>query len=306
MTPPFGENLCGRGVNWGDFNGDGRQEIYVSNYRLQENLLWMRGDNGQFENRASFYKIAGVERDGWCGHTIGSEWGDFDNDGDLDLFTANLAHPRYIEFSNRSVLYENRLDEGGLFRDVRAEWGIKYEETHSDPAWGDVDADGDLDLFITSIYPNRRSFLYLNDPDWNRFTDVTFLAGARITNAWGCAFSDFDNDGDLDLAVGSNEGVRLLRNLGTENHWLEVDLRIPGSGYGTRVLLKRGKERQMRELAGGKGTTSQHSRVIYFGLGHDDAPVKLEILYPSGRKTKLKKVSPDQILVVNAPDPQEK
>lgn len=192
-------------------------------------------------DQACFYGVAGQEKDGWWGHTIGSEWGDFDNDGDLDLITANLAHPRYIEFSNRTCLYENRLRQDGVFREVRAEWGIKYQETHSDPAWGDVDSDGDLDLFLTCIYPNRPSFLYLNDLGDHHFRDVTFLAGVQVTNAWGCAFSDFDRDGDLDLAVGSGKSLHLFRNRGSRANWLEVDVQAPGSAYGTRILLKQGR-----------------------------------------------------------------
>ncbi|MFH1862014.1 MAG: FG-GAP-like repeat-containing protein [bacterium] len=299
LAPPFGEELCGRGVNWGDFDGDGDQDIYVSNYRLQQNLLWENTGSGSFEERACFYQIAGTERDGCWGHTIGSEWGDFDNDGDLDLFTANLAHPRYLEFSNRSCLYENRLRQDGVFREVRRDWRIKYEETHADPAWGDVDADGDLDLYLTSVYPKRRSFLYQNDPDHHRFTDVTYLAGVRIYNGWGCAFSDYDNDGDLDLAVGSGDGIRLFRNRGTGNHWLELDVAIPGGGLGTRVLLSRGKELQLREIQGGKGTTTQHSQTLFFGLGKNAAPVDLEIRFPQGEKMTLKKITLDQKLRIS-------
>ncbi len=300
LAPPFGENLCGRGVNWGDFDGDGDQDIYVSNYRLQENFLWENAGEA-LKDQACFYGIAGQERDGWWGHTIGSEWGDFDNDGDLDLITANLAHPRYIEFSNRTCLYENRLRQEGTFKEVHSLWGIKYEETHSDPAWGDVDGDGDLDLYITSIYPSRRSYLYLNDLPERRFREVTYLAGARMSNAWGGAFSDFDQDGDLDLIVGSSEGVRLFRNRGTGHHWLEVEVALPGSGYGTRLLLQQGEKSQLREIQGGKGTTSQHSHRAYFGLGSDSEPVNLEIRFPDGSKVKRKKVALDQKVVILPP-----
>ncbi|TKJ40750.1 hypothetical protein CEE37_07235 [candidate division LCP-89 bacterium B3_LCP] len=299
IQPPFGENLCGRGVAWGDFDGDDHQDVYVSNYRLQENLLWSVNSDGVISNKARYYGIAGKEFEGWWGHTIGSEWADFDNDGDLDLFSSNLAHPRYIEFSHRSCLYENRLNKEEFFYDIRGDWGIKYEETHSDPAWGDVDGDGDLDLFITSIYPDRRSFLYLNDLEAETFKDVTYLAGVRITNGWGCAFSDFDNDGDLDLIVGSGEGVRLFRNDATNHHWIEVELDVPGSAYGTKVTVKCGKKQIYRELSGGKGTTSQHSNTLYFGLGSYDKPVNIEVRYPWGGRVKLKKVQPDQKVVVS-------
>ncbi|MBM3323860.1 hypothetical protein FJY69_10340, partial [candidate division WOR-3 bacterium] len=156
ITPPYGKDLAGRGVNWADFDDDGDQDCFVSNYRLCENFLWVNNADSTFTNRAGELGVSGDEVNGWYGHTIGAAWGDFDNDGDLDLFTADLAHPRYIEFSNRSRLYENQGPTAyPRFRDRRAELGIRFEETHSDPAWADVDNDGDLDLYITSIYEGR-------------------------------------------------------------------------------------------------------------------------------------------------------
>ncbi|MEO0078813.1 MAG: FG-GAP-like repeat-containing protein, partial [candidate division WOR-3 bacterium] len=221
IMPPYGKDLAGRGVSWADFDSDGDQDCFVSNYRLCENFLWVNNGDSTFANRAGELGVSGDEVNGWYGHTIGAAWGDYDNDGDLDLFTADLAHPRYIEFSNRSRLYENQGPTAyPRFRDRRAELGIRYEETHSDPAWADVDNDGDLDLYITSVYEGRRSFLYENQgrdpsafrPTHSGFREVTWLSGTRVYNGWGCAFADFDNDGDQDLAVGSSSGMRLFRN----------------------------------------------------------------------------------------------
>ncbi|MEO0082748.1 MAG: FG-GAP-like repeat-containing protein, partial [candidate division WOR-3 bacterium] len=198
---PHGTDLAGRGVSWADYDDDGYQDCYVSNYRLCENFLWHNNGQGRFENVAGREGVSGDEVNGWYGHTIGAEWADYDNDGDLDLFTADLAHPRYIEFSNRSRLYQNQGPKVyPRFTDRRAEAGIRYEETHSDPAWADVDNDGDLDLYVTSIYEGRRSFLYENqlitrNPKPNvqtpGFFEVTWLSGTRCYNGWGCAFSDF-------------------------------------------------------------------------------------------------------------------
>ncbi|MCK7470364.1 MAG: VCBS repeat-containing protein [Desulfomicrobium escambiense] len=119
-----------------------------------------------------------------------------DLDGDMDVFSANLAHPRYIVFSDRSMLLRN---DGGRFTDVRAEMGIRYDETHSFPVWADFDSDGLPDLYITSVYPNRRSFLYMNTG--NGFQDNTWLAGARVMDGWHVSAVDFDCDGRPDLSV---------------------------------------------------------------------------------------------------------
>jgi len=130
------------------------------------------------------------------------------NHGFKDLYVSNLAHPRFLDFSDQSQLLfiepggsENRFEKSG----------IQFEESSADPSFADVDKDGDLDLYITSIYRGRPSHLYRNEgKGW--FTDITWLSNNRVTNAWGAAFSDFDNDGDLDLLVASSEGVRLLQN----------------------------------------------------------------------------------------------
>lgn len=296
MTPPFGKDLCGRGVNWGDYDNDGDIDIYVSNYRLQENLLWENLGNNRTMDAALLKGVAGFEKDGWWGHTIGSEWGDYDNDGDLDLITANLAHPRYIDFSNKTCLYENSGAPGYTFKERRTEAGIKYDETHSDPAWGDVDNDGYLDLYITCIYENMRSYLYRNKGD-GTFEDITYLSGTRTFNGWGCAFSDYDRDGDLDLLVASGSGVKLLRNDSAENHWIQV--KVVGtssnkSGIGARIEITQNHHRQIREIQGGKGTTSQHTLVAHFGLGDSESPIRISIRFPSGATRTLDKVTADQ------------
>ena len=284
MIPPFGKPLCGRGVNWGNYDNDGNQDIYVSNYRLQENLLWKNLGNGKVIDVALLLGVAGIEKEGWWGHTIGSEWGDYDNDGDLDLITANLAHPRYIDFSNKTCLYENQGAPNWTFVDRRSQAGIKYDECHSDPAWGDVDNDGYLDLYITCIYENMRSYLYHNKGD-GTFEDITYLSGTRAFNGWGCAFSDYDNDGDLDLVIGSGSGVKLFRNDSPTKHWIQVKVvgtKSNKSGIGTRVEIVQNKQHQLREIQGGKGTTSQHSLIAHFGLGDSSKPVKITVKFPLG------------------------
>ena len=268
MIPFLEEHLCGRGVSPCDFDRDGDMDIFVSNYRLQENLLWENVE-GLAVNSALDLGLAGKRTEGWWGHTIGSAWGDPDSDGDWDLFSANLAHPRYITFSDRSMFYRN---DGGDFTDIRAEAGIKFEETHSSPVWGDFNNDGLLDLFLTSVYPDRRSFLYLNSGD-GTFRDVTWLSGARVFNGWGAAAADYNLDGRLDLAVGSGNGPVLLTNTTEEGYWLLVRVAPPEdcnpSGIGCTVVLEQGDTALMRQIEGGSGTTSQNSGILHFGLPGD-------------------------------------
>ncbi len=222
--------------------------------------------------RLPMTEVDGEQVDGWWGHTIGCQWGDFDGDGDFDLIACNLAHPRDSKFSNRTMLYRND-GPGKPFAEVRREWGIKYDECHSEPVWGDFDNDGDLDLYITCVYPDRRSYLYRNDG--GRFTDVTFLSGTRVFNGWGCATADFDGDGDLDLAACGGGKVELFRNDGGGRNWLEIAL--DDSGYtdrtaiGAVVIAHFDGRRAIRQVEGGKGAGSQSSLVVHFGLGEAES-----------------------------------
>ncbi len=294
------EKMNGRGVNWGDYNNDGLLDIFVSNYRLDPNFLWRNNGDGTFTNVAEEQGVEGKQKKRNYGHTIGSEWGDYDHDGDLDLFSANLAHPRYIGYSDKSMLLENSGPPHYRFKERTQEAGIRYQETHSDPSFADYDNDGDLDLFITAIYPKGKSVLYRNNGH-GKFEDVTWLAGARVTNGWGSAFTDFDRDGDLDLVVGSDDGIRLFANDGNPNNWLHVKVvgnRCNRDGIGSRVTVRSHDLEQIREVQGGKGTGTQHSLPVEFGLGGDDGPVDLEVRNSCGQVIKRMGVTPNQMVTV--------
>lgn len=300
-TPEYTDNpgQAGRGVAPADFDNDGRQEILVTNYRLNRNFCWKQADSVMVDV-AALYGLSGTFKQGYYGHSIGADWGDFDNDGDLDLFIANLAHPRYLDISDKSQFLRNdglacRIVEGDSvyywqFTDITASAGISYDELHSDPLFFDADNDGWLDIFITSVYENDRSYLYHNNGDGS-FTDITWLSGARVYNGWGSASGDLDRDGLPDLVVGSGNGSKILHNNTiTKNRSLWVKpvwkadsvyladsvaefASLPQSpAFGTRVivLLKnpKGKEyRLIRELSSAKGTASQNASELHFGLG---------------------------------------
>jgi hypothetical protein len=287
--------MCGRGVAACDFDEDGDVDLYVSNYRLNANFLFVNDGAGKFEERSAALGVQGERQppDGsYFGHTIGSCWGDVDGDGDLDLFTANLAHPRFVSqgFSNLSMLYRNPAhgdEQGeGAFRECRRESGIRFQETHSDPALVDYDNDGDLDLSITCVYEGVPSALFRNDGT-GRFEPVTFRSRAVAFHGWGQAWLDHDGDGDLDLVVASSGGVRLLRNRGNDNHWLRVALegkRGNRFGIGARVevetLAGEPRRRFVREIRAGRGTTSQDESVAHFGLGDYAGRVRVSVTWP--------------------------
>ena len=308
--------LAGRGVSPADYKNNGRQSIFVSNYRLNRNYLW-DWQSVRFADNAALFGVAGHKfripnQNGYFGHTIGADWGDFNNNGRLDLFIANLAHPRFIEFSDISMLLRNdglvsrSIGNNALvyykFTDVTKEAGISFDELHSEPNWFDADNDGFLDLFITSVYENDRSYLYLNNRD-GTFTEITWLSGVRVYNGWGNSVADLNNNGRVDLVVGSGNGVKIFRNDTVNNYqsvfykpvWNEGEMRIinrdiqnssiPNSpAFGTKVIVKvllsGGEELTLiRELNGGKGTTSQNDQFLHFGI-RDGRLISAEIWQP--------------------------
>ena len=282
---------CGRGVSWGDFNQDGRMDIFVSNYRLDMNFLFKNIGGGKFDPVIST-PLMGERISGNYGHTIGSQWADYDNDGDWDLFSANLAHPRFIEFSDKSMLYKNTAGE---FKDVRAEAGITFAETHSDPSWGDFDNDGFPDLFITSIYDGRESFLYKNNGD-GTFTNVNYSSGLVVYNGWGGAWADVDNDGDLDLF---SRG--LFINNGQTGNWVEFILEGKNTNraaIGTTVVVKTPEKTMMRMVEGGKGTGTQSDLKVHFGLGMDQKINEVKIKWLGQKEQTLTDVEINSIYKV--------
>ncbi len=305
-----GKPRAGRGVAPCDFDGDGDVDLYISNYRLHDNLLFENtpGSSPQFANTAAQHGVAGVAASGLYGHTTGSAWGDYDNDGDFDLLVANLAHPRYIDYNNRTMLYENLGAPDYKFRDRRAEAGIVYEETHTDPGFADFDGDGWLDIFITSTYEDRRSFLYINNRN-GTFRQVTGLANARVLDGFGWAAADYDLDGDLDLATGTGvvfkTGVHLLENKlnddpATRVHWLHVRVRGTTNtwGYGAVVRATQGSRTQMRQIDGARGTTSQDYPTAYFAFGKNAGAVELEVTLPGGKVLRKTVSELDRVVVI--------
>jgi tetratricopeptide (TPR) repeat protein len=291
------EPMCGRGVTWGDFDNDGRQEILVANYRLDPNFLWQQR-NGDLINRAREVRVAGHEVYGAYGNSIGPVFADFDNDGRIDSFVANLAHPRHLDFSDESQLLINR---DNVFRDLARNRGIRFEETDSDPAVADIDNDGDLDLFVTAIYPSGESHLYLNDGS-GRFRDISWLSGTRLRNTWGGAFSDFNNDGQTDLLVASKDGVRLLKNDGNSNHWIKLRLRQRGCdrfALGARITVRNDHLTQIREITAGRGTGNQDSLDQVIGFGSISTPLSVEIRNQCDQKFRVQTHQLNRILIID-------
>jgi hypothetical protein len=286
------------GVATADFNGDGWIDIYVANDG-KENLLWLNRRNGTFENVALLSGVA-LPISGKAEGSMGVDAGDVDNDGDEDLVMTELA-------SEGSNLFIN--DGGGLFNDSSAPSMLgpaTLAFTGFGTGWLDFDNDGRLDLLAVNgtvriiealrqagdPFPMHQKKLLLRNAGNNRFEDVTVRAGAAFATSdvgRGAAFGDVDNDGDVDVLIGNNNGpVRLLINEATGGtHW--IGLRLVGRddaprdmlGARVEIVRKSGGSLWRRARADGSYASANDPRVLA-GLGGSADPVSVRVIWPSG------------------------
>lgn len=298
-----------RGVTACDFDQDGDLDIYVSNYRLQPNVLWLNQGRGTLRNAAADYNVVATSPGFNGGHSIGAAWGDFDGDGHMDLFAGNFAH-----VDNRGDQPKSRFlrnlgpNRGYLFEDL-GPCGVFYQESYASPAAGDYDNDGDLDLFFTTVYGTasfgRPNFpvLYRNDGGFS-FADTTAEAQlAGLAPTYQAAWADFDNDGDLDLVTAG----RLFVNQGAPSHWLKVRLYGDGAqvnslAIGGQVRVKLPGHTLTRQVEAGTGQGNQNDLTMHFGLGTHAAPVSLQILWPGGTTQVVEAVAVDETVTFRLGD----
>ena len=286
-----------RGVTACDFDQDGDLDVYVSNYRLQPNRLWVNDGKGNFRDAAPDLNAVATS-DGFAGgHSIGAVWGDFDNDGLFDLFAGNFAHQDDRGDQPKSRFLKNRGNSAGWKFEDRGPCGVFYQESYATPSAGDYDNDGRLDLFFTTIYGvasfSRPNFpvLYRNAGSF-QFVDQTAKSQVGgLPPTYQAAWADFDNDGDLDLLAGG----KLFENRTTGASWLKVRLHGDGkivnrSAIGAQVRIKIGDQTYTRQVEAGTGEGNQNDLALHFGLKDHNTPVSLDILWPGGRTQKVNDV----------------
>jgi hypothetical protein len=187
------------GVAWGDFDGDGWPDLFVSNFGTRFNYLY-HNNNGQTFTRIESGIVATEDV-----NAEGCAWADYDNDGDLDLFVA-------VGLSGYDLLYRN--DGGGAFTKITNAPPSIAGGSSRGCAWADYDNDGWIDLFVANEQ-SQNNFLFRNDGSGGFKRVTTGEIALNRGNAFGCSWADYDNDGWIDLFV-ANNGARsfLYRNLG--------------------------------------------------------------------------------------------
>jgi hypothetical protein len=154
-------------------------------------------------------------------------------------------------------------------------------------AAGDVDNDGRVDFFLTTVYPGDHSVLYRNLGGW-KFEDVTKRSGVTTGQTYQAAFADIDGDGYLDLVSGGKVWINVLgkREAAAKNGWLKV--RLEGSGrcnrsaVGSRVVVKVGDRTFTRQVEAGTGSGCQNDLTLHFGVGDAKGPATATVHWAGG------------------------
>jgi hypothetical protein len=304
------------GAAWGDYDGDGWLDLFVSNFDAPCRLFHNERD-GTFRDDAT---RAGVVGPVHHRSTVCWFW-DFDNDGRLDLF-VNDAHAsladvvasylgQNVDDAGHPHLYRNIGPQG--FRDVSREAGLDRPLPALAANFGDIDNDGYLDIYFALGWPSMTSAVpnvLLQNVEGKRFEDVTLSSRTGYIHKSQCvSFADWDSDGDLDLFVnaggavpGDRSNALLLDNSGQRRHWLKIKLvgtRTNRAAVGAEVRVAArstdGPPRSIHRTLGNNSSSGGNSIVETIGLGDATSVAELTVLWPVSRNSQtFRAVASDQ------------
>ena len=300
----------GLGVMWTDYDNDGDQDVYVANDSTANYLFQNNGDK-TFAEIALLVGVAlsanGSEQAG-----MGVDFGDYDNDGWLDLAVTNFS-------DDYNALYRNEGD--GTFLDVSYRAGLA-EPTWAKLSWGiqfaDLDLDGDLDVVIADghVYPevDRHDFglryrqpnsAFLNDGDGSFLAAKLRPGSSEAESSRGLAVGDVNNDGALDILIANLDAApTLLEGRSPGGHWLIVDLvgtASNRSAIGARVRVETPAGSQIREIRSGGSYQSQNDLRAHFGLGGAEEVDVLRVRWPNGTEQSMERVKGNRIVQITEP-----
>ncbi|HEY6802006.1 MAG TPA: CRTAC1 family protein [Pyrinomonadaceae bacterium] len=278
------DNRKGMNVDFGDYNNDGKLDIYVTNITEP----WIRECNMLWLNWGPDLMVDVSMETGTCdtGWGWGAKFVDFDNDGLLDIYVANgfisAGKDNYADAVER---WQEPLRKGQK---------MDFADATIWPPIGDQTFAG-----------YERNHLFRNKGD-HAFEEIASQAGVdSILDSRGVALADFDGDGAMDILVtNQNERPLLYHNLeGRKKNWIELRLKGLGnrSAVGARVKVVVGGKMQIREINCGNGYQSQSSLAVHFGLDTSKKIDLIEIQWPRGRKQRIRNVTANQLLEIKEP-----
>jgi Flp pilus assembly protein TadD len=297
------------GVVTADFDNDGRQDVYVANDSVQ-NSLWRNNGDGTFTD-IGVTTMSAFNADGHSQSGMGTDCGDYDNDGWLDVVVTNFSHDLNTVYRNVEGRYF--LDESSVIgldvSNMMLSWGTGFQ---------DFDLDGDLDLFIANghIFPEvgvydvgteyRQANHILVNEGSGHFVESSSEAGPGFAvkrSFRAAAFGDYDNDGDVDVALTALDDAALLlvNETETDGHYLQIRLvgrRSNHDGIGARVTVVTGGDKRIRERKGGGSFLSANDPRLHFGLGRAERAELIEVRWPSGARDVLYDVEVDRLLTI--------
>jgi hypothetical protein len=295
------------GVVTADYDNDGDQDIYVANDSVR-NSLWRNDGKGNFED-VGLLTLSALNLDGKPQAGMGTNFGDFDGNGWLDLVVTNFSH-------DLNTIYRNL--EGKFFMDESMVIGMGA--TTLALSWGpgffDFDHDGDVDLFIANGHfyaevddtDSGSTYLQTNDlfiNEGGRFNKGGTGSGLSIKRSFrGAAFADYDEDGDVDVLLTAMDDRALLLRNDTKHEGHRLQLRLVGSvsnrdAVGARVSVTSAGREQIREVTGGGSFASASSNMLHFGLGPATRADLIHVRWPSGKIDVLRDVEVDRVLAIN-------
>jgi hypothetical protein len=305
----------GLGALLTDLDNDGDLDLYVANdtnpNRLYENVAWPGGREADPEGIGfRFEELGGPANVNDKNSGMGIAGGDYNSDGRFDLFVTNLGQQLHAVFLNQSsqgsLFFGDGINEFGI-----TELGVGW--TGWGTTWADVDLDTDLDLVVangnipvTNLSTDTQVVqLFGNLTAQGRvaqFEDLTEASGLNEVGPLlgrGSAAADFDNDGDLDIAVSSiGSRLVLLRNSNAVGNWLEVQLDGFHPGAVVTAVLPDGRDLE-REIHAGSSYLSSEDPRCHFGLGTAAEVAELRVRWPNGEQTRLENIAANQLLTVH-------
>ena len=262
-----GRPQAGMGVDAGDTNGDGRTDLFVTNFSYEPNALYHNQGGGLFSEAVAHTGLLGPST---TPLGFGTHFFDGDGDGDLDLFAANgHIFPNVTDFSSaESYAQTDQLFQNneGVFEDISYEAGLTTPTVSRGSAVGDLDRDGDLDLIV--LISNGPALLYRNDSDAsNNWLIVKLIGGQKVQ---------------------TQKPNEAKKTEGLSNR----------SAIGTRVIVTAEGHSQMREVRSQSSYLSTSDLRLHFGLGTSKRIQHLVVHWPNGRSQTLEDLPANQVLEI--------